>query len=184
MHPTLRARAHQQLGVFTAAEARAAGYRPDEMRNACSSGRWVRIRRGVYETTTDLAEVVERRGGRHAIDCFATLAFLGRPQTAVSHSSAARLWGWPLRRDLDSAVRLTDPDQWRRGAGYLVNRAPLPSVHRTTRNRLPITSAARTLVDCAREWDLEDAVVAMDAALLRGQTTDGEPGQAGAAARR
>ncbi|WP_235003564.1 hypothetical protein [Blastococcus haudaquaticus] len=36
---------------------------------------------------------------------------------------------------------------------------------------MPLTSAARTLVDCAREWALEDAVVAMDAALLADHTT-------------
>jgi hypothetical protein len=34
-----------------------------------------------------------------------------------------------------------------------------------------LTSASRTLVDCAREWPLEDAVIAMDAALLAGSTT-------------
>jgi predicted transcriptional regulator of viral defense system len=173
VHPILRACADQRLGVFTAAQARGAGYRPDEVRTACSSGRWVRIRRGVYVTATDLAEV-EGRGGRHAIDCWAALAFLDRPGTVVSHGSAARLWGWPVRRDLNPVVRLTDPEQWRRGTDYLVNRAPLPAADRTTRRRLPITAAARTLVDCAREWDLADAVVAMDAALLRGHTTDGE----------
>jgi hypothetical protein len=37
-----------------------------------------------------------------------------------------------------------------------------------------ITSVARTLVDCAREWPLEQAVVAMDAALLAGRTTPRE----------
>lgn len=36
----------------------------------------------------------------------------------------------------------------------------------------------RTLVDCAREWDLDDAVVAMDAALLAGRTTAQELGHA------
>jgi hypothetical protein len=39
---------------------------------------------------------------------------------------------------------------------------------------LRLTSAARTLVDCAREWPLEDAVVAMDAALLADRTTADE----------
>jgi predicted transcriptional regulator of viral defense system len=183
VHPTLRTCADRRLGVFTAIEARAAGYRPDEVRHACSSGRWVRLRRGVYVSAADLAQV-ERRGGRHALDCVAALAFLGRPRTAVSHSSAARLWGWPVRRDLDPAVRLTDPDQWRRGSGYLMNRAPLPAAHRVTRSRLPTTSAARTLVDCAREWDLEDTVVAMDAALLRGHTSAEDLRLTAAAARR
>jgi len=34
-----------------------------------------------------------------------------------------------------------------------------------------VTSAPRTLVDCAREWELEDAVVAMDSALLAGRAS-------------
>ena len=183
VHPALRARADRRLGVFTATEALAAGYRRDEVRTACSSGRWVRLRRGVYVTAADLA-LVDARSGRHAIDCWAALAFLDRRDTVVSHGSAARLWGWPLRGDLQPTVRLTDPQQWRRGAGYLVNRAPLPTEHRTTRGRLPTTSPARTLVDCAREWDLQDAVVAMDAALLRGHVTDQELRRAAAAAER
>ena len=39
----------------------------------------------------------------------------------------------------------------------------------------------RTLVDCAREWPLEDAVVAIDAALLAGRTTLDEVRAAAAA---
>ena len=45
-------------------------------------------------------------------------------------------------------------------------------------------SAARTLVDCARGWPLEDAVVAMDAALLRGSTDAARLGEAVSRAQR
>ena len=131
MHPVLREVASRRLGVFTADEARRAGYRPDEVRSACSSGRWVRLRRGVYVTADDLATLVER-GHRHAVDALAVLAFLDRPGAVVSHSSAARLWGWPLQRDLDPTVRLTDEQPWRRGDGYLLTRAPLPMAHRSS----------------------------------------------------
>jgi predicted transcriptional regulator of viral defense system len=169
VHPVLRTAADRRLGVFTAADARAVGYRADEVRLACSSGRWVRLRRGVYITADDLT-TAEKRGIRHAIDALAVLVFLNRRDAVVSHSSAARVWGWPLRRDLDRTVRLTDEQQWRRGTGYLLTRAPLPAGHRTSRGRVPVTSAARTLVDCAREWPFEDSVVAMDNALLRRHT--------------
>jgi hypothetical protein len=37
-----------------------------------------------------------------------------------------------------------------------------------------VTTVPRTLVDCAREWPLEDAVVAMDAALLADRTHPAE----------
>jgi predicted transcriptional regulator of viral defense system len=175
VHPVLRNAADRRLGVFTAAEAQAAGYRPDEVRRACSTGRWVRLRRGVYITARELA-AVEQRGARHDVDVVAVLAFLGRTDAVASSSSAARIWGLPLLRDLDQTVRLTGEQPWRRGNGYLLSRAPLPTDQRSTERGVPVTSAARTLVDCAREWDLEDAVVAMDAALLRRQTSPAELG--------
>ena len=59
-----------------------------------------------------------------------------------------------------------------------MTRAPLTSAERWRTGPLALTSAARTLVDCAREWPLEDAVVAMDAALLAGRTTADDLGRA------
>jgi predicted transcriptional regulator of viral defense system len=183
VHPVLRQAADRRLGVFTAAEARLAGYPDSEIRSAGSSGRWVRLRRGVYVTATDLARL-EDRNLRHAVDCMAVIALLHRRDAVVSHTSAARLRGWPVQRDTDRTIRLTDPAQWRRGEGYLLSRAPLPGTDRTGRGPVPMTSPARTLVDCAREWPLEDAVVAMDAALLREDSTPGELAAAVAAAHR
>ncbi|GAB3354168.1 type IV toxin-antitoxin system AbiEi family antitoxin domain-containing protein [Modestobacter lapidis] len=90
MHPALRHVAAHRLGVFTSAEARLAGYTHGEVRHLCSSGRWVRLRRGVFASAADLAEV-EQRGVRHAIDCLGVLLTLARPHTVVSHTSAARL---------------------------------------------------------------------------------------------
>ena len=71
-----------------------------------------------------------------------------------------------MRRGLDPAVRLTDPLQWRRGDGYRMTQAPLPMGDLHASGPIRATAVPRTLVDCAREWDLEDAVVAMDSALL------------------
>ncbi|MCW2675805.1 MAG: uncharacterized protein JWR70_845 [Modestobacter sp.] len=170
MHPALRHVATRRLGVFTAAEARQAGYTHSEVRHLVSSGRWVRLRRGVFATADDLAEV-EGRGARHAVDCLAVLLTLGRPLAVASHISAARLWGLPVQREREDTVRLTDPTQWRRRSNYLMTCAALPSAHCGTRGPVPVTSPARTLVDCSREWPLEDAVVAIDAALLRGRTS-------------
>ena len=63
VHPLLRARAEQQLGLFTAVDARRAGYEHAEIRTLCTSGRWVRVRRGVYTTPHVL---VDASTGRHA----------------------------------------------------------------------------------------------------------------------
>jgi hypothetical protein len=69
---------------------------------------------------------------------------------------------------------LTDAEQWRTGRGYSVMRAQLPPHHVRVDGPFRVTTPARTLVDCAREWSLEDAVVAMDAALHVDAVTAGE----------
>ncbi|MGY1752834.1 type IV toxin-antitoxin system AbiEi family antitoxin domain-containing protein [Blastococcus sp. SYSU D01042] len=183
MHPLLRARADRQFGLFTALDARRAGYEHGEIRHLCSSGAWTRVRRGVYALTGELA--VARAAGRaHAVDCTAVVLDLGRPALAVSHSSALRLVGLPARRALlPDTVRLTDPELYRRGKGFTVNRAPLALGDVEMRGPLRLTTPARTLVDCARQWPLEDTVIAMDAALLKGLVTPADLTAAVAAAR-
>src|SRR4051794_23990105 len=95
MHPLLRAAAERQLGLFTAADARRAGYEHPEIRRLCSSGTWVRLRRGVYVTAVELA-AVEERGRQHQLECLAVLLELSRRTAVLSHESAARLWGFPF----------------------------------------------------------------------------------------
>jgi len=170
VHLVLRAAADRRCGVFTATEAVAAGHGHSEIQNLTGSGRWVRLRRGVLIAADDL-ERARADGQAHRVDCVAVLLALGRPRTAVSHVSAAQLWELPVPRSTAAPVRLTDPDRWRRGEGYVMTRAPLGAGEAWRSGPLRLTSAPRTLVDCAREWPLDDAVVAMDAALLAGRTT-------------
>jgi hypothetical protein len=182
VHPLLRARADRQLGIFTAADARRAGYLHPEIRTLLASGEWRRLRQGVYVTSDDLA-AAEATGRLHRLECLAVLLGLGRPTSAISSVSAARLWGLPVRRDLPRTVRLTDPHLWRRGRGFQMTEAPLPPGDVVTVGPLRLTSVARTLIDCAREWPLEDAVIAMDAALLAERVTATQLAEAATAAR-
>src|SRR3954454_18586096 len=144
VHPVLRAHADRHLGLFTTADAVHAGYAPEEIRSQCRTGHWSRVRRGVLITAAELAEH-ERRRRRHRVDCLAALLSLGRPSAVVSHGSAARLWVFPVREDLDRTVRLTDPGEWRRGPGFVVSNAPLRRGEITVAGPLRLTSAARTL---------------------------------------
>jgi predicted transcriptional regulator of viral defense system len=162
VHPLLRAAAERQHGVFTATDAHRAGYGDQEIRHLCGSGRWHRLRRGVYIASGDLARA-EADGRRHQLDCLAVLVALDRQAAAISHVSAARLLGLPVRRSADPCVRLTDPTHGRRGRGFLVTRAPLDAAETLVRGAFRLTAVARTLVDCA--------VVAMDAALLARKVT-------------
>ncbi|PWW22499.1 hypothetical protein JD79_01653 [Geodermatophilus normandii] len=164
MHPDLAALAAARLGVFTAREAVRVGYRPDEIRSELGSRRWHWLRRGVYIGAQDLVPAERDARVRHLVDCTAVLLSLA-PGPAISHASAARLHRLVLPGDVDGAVRLTDPVQWRRGRGYVVARASLPDGDLGRVLGFGVTVPARTLVDCAREWGVTDAVVAMDAAL-------------------
>lgn len=173
MHPLLRAAAERQLGLFTAADARRAGYEHPEIRRRCASGTWRRLRRGVYVTAEALA-ALEQEGRRHQVDCLAVLLELSRPTAVLSHGSAARLWGWTVRRDVPGPIRLTDPTLSRRGRDYRLTQAPLRTGEVARRGPFRLTAVGRTLLDCARQWDLDDAVVALDAALLATTVTAGQ----------
>jgi hypothetical protein len=85
----------------------------------------------------------------------------------LSHASAARLHDLVVPRSDPRDVRVTAVDQWRRGRGYRVARAALADEDVLPWLAFGTTSAARTLVDCAREWTLTDGVIAMDDAMQK-----------------
>lgn len=162
VHPRLQAIANSRLGVFTSQEALAVGYRVEDIRTELRTRRWVRLRRGVYIATADVATTDARQ--RHLMDCLAVLLVLDAGPV-LSHASAARLHGLIVPRQQPGDVRVTATDQWRRGRGYRVARASLPDDDVLPWLAFGTTTVARTLVDCAREWSLTAGVVAMDAAL-------------------
>ena len=165
VHPALRHVASRQWGVFTAVDVRRAGLEVADVQSALRRGEWVRLRRGAYAERAVIEDAARwGPGARHRLDCAAVLLALGG-DPAVSHASAARLLGLVVPHGASGDVVLTDEGQWRRGRGYGVMRARLPEHHVRAEGPFRITGPARTLVDCGREWDLEDAVVAMDAGL-------------------
>jgi hypothetical protein len=173
MHPALRHLAEPRLGVFTSAEARQVGYSPDEIKTALGSGRWRRLRRGIYIASEDLQLAEQDPRLRHIVECMAVVLRLDAGPV-VSHASAARLHRLLVPEHVGGTVRLTDPSQWRRGRGYEVARASLSPPEVVQSQALLATGVSRTLVDCAREWSLEDSVVAIDAAIQGKQVTRAE----------
>ncbi|MGY1609431.1 MULTISPECIES: hypothetical protein [unclassified Geodermatophilus] len=164
MSPALEAAARRRGGVFTVHDARRAGYLPDDVRGAVRTRAWHRLRRGVYVSTARWLATAEDPRARHLLLCAAALAVLG-PGPVLSHTSAARFHRLVLPRGVDDDVRLTQPDEWRCGRGYRIAAAALPPEDVVDAGAVRATTAARTLVDCARDWPLVDAVVAMDAAM-------------------
>jgi hypothetical protein len=166
VHPALEYAARRRGGVFTVADARRAGYRPDQIRVAVATGAWRRMRRGIYVTAAVWAAASDNERTRHLLVAVATLTALG-PGPVLSHSSAARFHRVVLPRSGSDVVRLTQADQWRIGRGYRIAAAALPEEDVVDTGPFAVTGVARTLVDCAREWTLADAVVTLDAALFQ-----------------
>jgi len=90
------------------------------------------------------------------------------PDAVISHESAAILLGWPTY-DVPAAVRVTRL----RGNGFRtsdlhVHRATLRTRDRWVVDGIPISSAARTVVDLGRRLPFGAALVTADAALRAG----------------
>ncbi|HET6816189.1 MAG TPA: hypothetical protein VFH66_03050 [Mycobacteriales bacterium] len=90
------------------------------------------------------------------------------PDAAISHESAAILRGWSTY-DVPAAVRVTRT----RGNGFRtsdihVHRAGMRPTDRDVAQGVPVTSAARTVIDLGRRLPFGQALVTADAALRAG----------------
>ena len=177
MHSFLRLAAERQHGVVCTRDLVRAGIGPQEVRRLVDAGAWVRLRRGAF-VATDVLAAADAEGRRPVLEASAVVLTLARPSAVLSGLSAARVWGLPTPRRLRGTVTLTDPTQHRRGRGYEVTHAPLPPGSTTTRLGLPVTTLARTVVDCAREWTLEEALILTDAARWGGRLAEAELAEA------
>ncbi len=168
--PGLLAAINRHHGVFATADALACGLDRNALGTLVRTGQLRRIRYGVL-TTTGTWNRHAAEGRTHHLACAAVIRRLRRPQSVVSHTSAARLHGLILPREADADVWLTDPEQYRTGRGYRVLEAPLPVADVTVLGGLRVTSLTRTLADVGRSWPVTDTVVAADDVLADGRTT-------------
>lgn len=161
-----------QAGPFTRAQAIAAGYSPSRIRRLLADGTWVVVRQGVYVPTSTVTALADDPRRRHALAVAAVLLALGRDAVGAG-SSAARILGLDILGEPTELVVLVNGKTMRgvRRDDYVIRRAALPAEHRTACHGVPITTAARTVVDLAREWPLAHAVVAADSALRTGRTS-------------
>ncbi len=181
-------------GVFTVAEAMAAGYTRAQIRHRVATGVWRGLRRGVLVADGAARRASADPRSEHRVLTAAALAT--HANTWASHESAAVGHGLEFLREPDlHVVRLTRPvdacSRLRRTAGCEIHCCGLPPAHRNDARRT--TTPARTVVDLARRLPLLDAVVVADSAMRRrGVRTDdlarvlescrGWPGSANAAA--
>jgi predicted transcriptional regulator of viral defense system len=148
---------------------REAGVSPKMLRTLASSGDLVRIRQGAYATRSAVAWAEDDPVRNHVLSVIAVRAWVGRDAIASYHS-AAILHRLNLLETLPSetvTVTLPADRQWKRpaSAGVVFRSADLPAKHVTRLYNLPVTTAARTVVDLARTLPFMHGVVVADSAL-------------------
>lgn len=142
----------------------ALGVSRDRLRRAVAAGTLVRVRHGVYLGARDWPDDPPAQHLLRAVS-----QQLANPAGVVSHRSAARHWGLPVR-DEDWAgepVWLT-VDSGRSESGPMLREvvAPLPAHHIVmTGAGCRVTTSARTAVDLATGAPLPEALMVLDAAL-------------------
>jgi predicted transcriptional regulator of viral defense system len=159
-----------KIDVGTLATWRAAGLSKRQLYTLVDSGQLVRIRHGAFATRGVLDRAKAEPGLRHALDVAAVMAI--RVHTGIaSHHSAAQLHGLRLlKQPPDGTVTLTVPPgsragPYRQAVGVICHAAELPAEHVTRLYGMPVTTAARTVVDIARTDTFMEGVVVADSAL-------------------
>jgi len=157
------------------------GVPPHLVRSLTASGDLVRLRQGVYATRIAVQWAGTDGARRHVLRVLAARATVG-DHAVASHHSAAMLHRLDLLNPPpEGTVALTlPPDRpWNRArpASVLFHTAGLSAEHLTRRYRLPVTTAARTVIDLARTLPFTDAVVAADSALREEKATKPELGK-------
>lgn len=170
--------AWRQHGVVTHAQLMDAGLAPQGIKHRVTKGRLHRVHRGVYavgrpELTLD---------GR-----FIAAVLACGPTAALSHESAAQLWGIRPVRSGAIEVSTTGKAQ-RRRPGIVLHRRTALEV--TTRRGIPVTTPVSTLIDLAarlkprqidraiNEADRLDLATVEDLQSAL-KATPGRPGKAG-----
>ena len=132
--------ADRQYGVVTRTQLTELGLGRGAIDARVRAGHLHRVHRGVYAV------------GRRALTTkgrFLAAVFACGNQAVLSHQSAAVLW--ELRPERGRRIDVTVPTtggRTRRGA-MIVHRSPLPDREVTVRDRVPVTTVARTIVDLA-----------------------------------
>lgn len=138
----LHDRARRRHGLLTIEDLRTAGVGDRQRQRWASTGRLLRVARGVYRMA----------GSPSTVESRLLAAVLARDSdTVVSHLSAAWLWelpriGTPARIDVTRSVSRSGEER----SGVVVHRSRhLPRHHQTVHRGVPVTTVSRTLLDLA-----------------------------------
>jgi hypothetical protein len=139
--------ADREHGVAAHEELIRLGLSPSAVGRWAADGRLHRVHRGVYA----IGRAELSREGRW----LAAVKACG-PGAALSHQSAAALWG--LRRTSSAAIHVTTPRQSSRCGVTVHTVRRLDPSEWVVHDRIPVTSVARTASDCASVMPTRDVV--------------------------
>jgi predicted transcriptional regulator of viral defense system len=137
--------ASAQEGYFTTRQAAEAGYSSQLLLKHVRAGRVARAQRGIYR-------LVHFPAGEH--EDLVTAWLWSERAGVISHQTALSLH--QLSDALPARIHLTLPAAWRKRrfrvpAGIVLHHADVSLEERTWFGAVPMTSAQRSLNDCARE---------------------------------
>jgi hypothetical protein len=162
--------------IATLAELVSAGISAKQIRTKVGRGELVRLDHGIYAPADRVEPLRATARGALALRAAATLAPLG-PEAVASHHTAARLQGLALLGRVPAGIAITKtPGSGSRKSwqGVRVHNAALPAGHIGHCYGVPVTAAARTVLDLARASPFRAGVVAADCALRHKLTTKAE----------
>lgn len=152
--------------LITTEDAAVTGHSPGDIQQLVRSGRWIRIRRGVFVTAAVWEQFVER--DRPLLQALAASAGMRTPHL-LSHDSAAVVLDLPLL-DPPALVHITryGAHGGRTTHGVKHHRAPFEPWQARTDAGIAYLGPARTVADLAREHGVRQGIVAFDAAVAAG----------------
>ena len=133
--------AERQHGVVARRQLLALGVGEEAIEVRLGAGRLYRLHRGVYA----VGHRVIPREGRW----MAAVLFCGPDSAALSHRSAAALWG--IHRASGQAIEVTTRSKSRSRGSIRRHFADLPADEVTIRRRIAVTTVSRTLLDMATD---------------------------------
>ena len=164
-----------------------AGISARQVSTRVGRGELIRLGHGIYAPAERVRSATATGRGALALRAAAALVPLG-PQAVASHHTAARLLGLDLLGRVPPGIAITRvPGSGSRTSrcGVRVHNAALPG-GQTGRSSdgVPVTTAARTVLDLARSSSFRAGVVAADSALRLRRTTKSELDAAAASCHR
>jgi predicted transcriptional regulator of viral defense system len=166
-HSCLFQVASEQHGYFTTTQARSCGFKSFMLSHHADSGRFIRIRRGLYRLRDYPSWYRE--------DVVAAWLAVGKDAAVVSHASALDLL--ELSDVIPNAVHLTVPRSKRHlpalpGVSIHTTSRPFPPSDVTVRDGIRLTAPARTILDSAEAGEQPEQIeMAIAQAVERGQVT-------------